>query len=157
MISYIYHVYVHLFLKRTIIVNKHYYKSLEIDIIFKCIPKIHVFFDNSRLFGSAIIYFKNNHVLCSISCTKILFVFPASYTGDIFKKGYKYSDLEEPDLYEVIKDCGSKGCGDKIEKQWTVENKKETPPSVTRLLWAGFGVRYMIMGLINMAWKVFTR
>ncbi|XP_023311188.1 probable multidrug resistance-associated protein lethal(2)03659 [Anoplophora glabripennis] len=79
-----------------------------------------------------------------------------AYTGEIFKKGYKHSDLEESDLYEVIKSCSSKSCGNEIEKQWMIENKKDSPPSINRLLWARFGYRYMFLGLINMTWKVFT-
>ncbi|KAJ8920723.1 hypothetical protein NQ315_004862 [Exocentrus adspersus] len=62
-----------------------------------------------------------------------------AYTWGLFKKGYINSDLEDADLYEVMKQCNSKRCGDRIEKQWILEYKKDESPSIVRLLWARFG------------------
>nr|XP_023012687.1 probable multidrug resistance-associated protein lethal(2)03659 [Leptinotarsa decemlineata]XP_023012688.1 probable multidrug resistance-associated protein lethal(2)03659 [Leptinotarsa decemlineata]XP_023012689.1 probable multidrug resistance-associated protein lethal(2)03659 [Leptinotarsa decemlineata]XP_023012690.1 probable multidrug resistance-associated protein lethal(2)03659 [Leptinotarsa decemlineata] len=79
-----------------------------------------------------------------------------AYTASLFKKAYKNHDLEENDLYDVLKACCSKKCGDKIEKKWKIENEKETPPSIYRLMWATFGWRYILRGVIHLCWKVFN-
>lgn len=77
-----------------------------------------------------------------------------AYTAGLFRKAFK-NDLEEEDLYEVLHKCSSKRCGDKLEKQWIIENKKDTPPSIVRLLWGRYGYRYLLIGFIELAKKIF--
>ncbi|XP_056637699.1 ATP-binding cassette sub-family C member 4-like [Diorhabda sublineata] len=81
-----------------------------------------------------------------------------AYTVSLFKKAYKNNDLEEDDLYEVLRACGSTKCGDKLENQWIKENnlKKEKDPSIYRLMWARFGKRYILIGGIHLCWKIFN-
>lgn len=78
------------------------------------------------------------------------------YTGSLFRKAYK-NDLEEEDLYEVLRKCASKRCGDKLEQKWLLEKKKEQPVSIIRLLWKRFGVRYLLYGFIDLVWKLIIR
>lgn len=78
------------------------------------------------------------------------------YTGSLFRKAYK-NDLEEEDLYEVLTKCASKRCGDKLEKKWLLEKKKEKPVSILRLLWKRFGRRYLLYGIIDLVWKLIIR
>ncbi|XP_028139569.2 ATP-binding cassette sub-family C member 4-like isoform X1 [Diabrotica virgifera virgifera] len=81
-----------------------------------------------------------------------------AYTVSLFKKAYKNNDLEEDDLYDVLKACSSAKCGDKLERQWIIENKakKERNPSIYRLMWARFGKRYILIGCIHLCWKIFN-
>ncbi|KAG5875550.1 hypothetical protein JTB14_025763 [Gonioctena quinquepunctata] len=78
-----------------------------------------------------------------------------AYTGSLFRKAYKNNDLEEDDLYDVLKACSSKKCGDETEKQW-MENRKDTSSSIYRLMWARFGYRYILRGSIHLCWKIFN-
>ncbi|CAH1183388.1 unnamed protein product [Phaedon cochleariae] len=78
------------------------------------------------------------------------------YTGRLFKKAYVKKDLCEDDLYEVLKACGSKKCGDKLEEQWILENKRDGKPSLYRLMWARYGWRYIFIGVVNLIWKIFN-
>ncbi|XP_060522347.1 ATP-binding cassette sub-family C member 4-like [Cylas formicarius] len=75
-----------------------------------------------------------------------------SYTGGLFKKAIK-RDLQEKDIYEVIKPCNSKKNGDCFEKAW----KKETlrpKPSMVHLLWTCFGIKYAILGVVHLVAKL---
>ncbi|KAJ8927839.1 hypothetical protein NQ314_019641 [Rhamnusium bicolor] len=65
-------------------------------------------------------------------------------------------DLEEEDLYEVIKTCKSKKCGDKLEEQYKIEKQKGSP-SIFRLLWICYGTRYILLGLIHLSFKLVSR
>ncbi|KAJ8978759.1 hypothetical protein NQ317_017482 [Molorchus minor] len=76
-----------------------------------------------------------------------------SYTGSLFRKAYK-KDLEEEDLYAVVESCKSKKCGDKAERQWTMQFKDDKTPSIYRLMWNRFGCRYLFLGVVNMTWKI---
>ncbi|KAJ8965825.1 hypothetical protein NQ314_003892 [Rhamnusium bicolor] len=78
-----------------------------------------------------------------------------AYTGGLFKKANK-KELEEEDLYEVLKCCSSQRCGDKMEKQWMLECKKGTP-SIIRLIWSLIGYRYLFLGVINLTWTIVNR
>nr|XP_023020199.1 probable multidrug resistance-associated protein lethal(2)03659 [Leptinotarsa decemlineata] len=73
------------------------------------------------------------------------------YTARLFGK-----DLEERNIYEVLKCFQSKKCGDKLEKAWATENTLEnTSPSIYRLLWRRFGWRYLLIGFVDLAYKIF--
>ncbi|CAG9825246.1 unnamed protein product [Phaedon cochleariae] len=76
-----------------------------------------------------------------------------AYTGSLFRRAYK-QDLDDEDLYEVLKQCSSKRCGDKLEEEWKLENKEGTPPTIGRLMWRRFGWRYMLMGFTEFTWRV---
>lgn len=67
------------------------------------------------------------------------------YTLGLFKKGFK-KELEEDDIYEVVKSCKSKKLGDLSENQWM----KAT--SIMRLLLRRFGIQYLIICLIDILW-----
>ncbi|KAG5882991.1 hypothetical protein JTB14_004330 [Gonioctena quinquepunctata] len=74
------------------------------------------------------------------------------YTLRLFGK-----DSEEEDVYDVMKCFQSKKCGDKLEKAWALENTLEnSSPSMYRLLWRRFGLRYLLIGLVNLIFKVFN-
>ncbi|XP_015836093.1 probable multidrug resistance-associated protein lethal(2)03659 isoform X1 [Tribolium castaneum] len=70
------------------------------------------------------------------------------YSLQLFKKGYSKS-LEMEDIYEVVPDCRSKQLGDRLEKQWTIEENKTRKPSVCRALWGCFGKTFICLGLIQ--------
>ncbi|KAJ8927841.1 hypothetical protein NQ314_019643 [Rhamnusium bicolor] len=76
----------------------------------------------------------------------------SSYTGKLFTKAFK-KDLEEDDLYEVIKSCRSKKCGDKLEKQFNIERQKEKPSTV-RLIWKCYGTTYLFLGSLHLCFRL---
>lgn len=82
--------------------------------------------------------------------------FPNSYAGQIFGKGIR-KDLQEEDLFQVVKKCEAQRCSDNLEKQWEKEKKRGGNPPVLRLLLATFGVRYVVLGLIELAWELTKR
>ncbi|KAJ8925147.1 hypothetical protein NQ315_001332 [Exocentrus adspersus] len=72
--------------------------------------------------------------------------FTFGYTLGLFRKGFR-KELEEDDIYEVIRKCRSKRCGDKTEQQW---NKSA---SIYRLLWKRFGKTFILIGIATIVWK----
>ncbi|XP_044266944.1 probable multidrug resistance-associated protein lethal(2)03659 [Tribolium madens] len=72
------------------------------------------------------------------------------YSLELFQKGYSKS-LEMDDVYEVVSDCRAKELGDRLEKQWRIEENKRRKPSVCRALWACFGKTFILLGLIQFA------
>ncbi|XP_018569050.1 probable multidrug resistance-associated protein lethal(2)03659 [Anoplophora glabripennis] len=74
------------------------------------------------------------------------------YTGQLFSKAYKH-DLEEEDIYEVIKSCGSEKCGDKLEKCFNTE-KQRKKPSTARMIWKCYGTTYIGLGMIHLCFKL---
>ncbi|KAJ8923376.1 hypothetical protein NQ315_001934 [Exocentrus adspersus] len=74
------------------------------------------------------------------------------YTGKLFSKGLR-KDLEEDDVYEVIKSCKSKKCGDKLEQEYKKE-KQKGKPSLFRLLWTCYGTKYILLGVVHLSWKL---
>lgn len=77
------------------------------------------------------------------------------YSRKLFVKGFK-KDLEDDDLYEVIKPCKSKRWGDKMEHAYKAQEAK-TNPSTVRVLWDIFGLRYIGLGLINLFWTLISK
>ncbi|KAG5882040.1 hypothetical protein JTB14_003438 [Gonioctena quinquepunctata] len=75
------------------------------------------------------------------------------YTWSLFSRAFQ-RDLEEQDIYKVVSSCSSEKCGSKLEKQWKIENQKKGSPSIARLIWVRFGWRYVLMGCIEMVWKI---
>lgn len=71
------------------------------------------------------------------------------YTIPLFRKGFK-KDLEEDDLYEVIKTCRSKDLGDKLELQYEIDKKHHKKPSLVRALWGVFGKTYIWLGIAQL-------
>lgn len=98
----------------------------------------------------------NNNLFNSFKSILIYLLLCFRYTGSLFNKAYK-NDLEEEDLYEVIRCCASKECGDELEKTWLLEKKNKQSVSVTRLLWKRFGLKYFLFGMIELIWKVLIR
>ncbi|XP_074031341.1 LOW QUALITY PROTEIN: probable multidrug resistance-associated protein lethal(2)03659 [Leptinotarsa decemlineata] len=72
-----------------------------------------------------------------------------AYTACLFKKGLK-CDLQEKDLYEVISSCNSNKCGNRLGKQWKLQNRKSSSPSIIKLIWVLFGWKYILMGCTKM-------
>lgn len=90
--------------------------------------------------------------MCKFSVTEN-YVTPAilfsRYTIPLFKRGFK-KDLEEDDLYEVIKTCRSKDLGDKLELQYEIDKKHHKNPSLVRALWGVFGKTYIWLGIAQL-------
>ncbi|KAJ8951571.1 hypothetical protein NQ318_020448 [Aromia moschata] len=74
------------------------------------------------------------------------------YTGKLFRSAFK-KDLEDDDLYEVIKSCRSKKCGDKLEKYFDIDKQTKNPSSI-RLLWKCYGSTYMFLGAIHLCFRI---
>ncbi|EFA04139.1 probable multidrug resistance-associated protein lethal(2)03659 [Tribolium castaneum] len=74
------------------------------------------------------------------------------YTLKLFRKGYK-NDLEEDDLYEVLKSYRSKELGDQLEAEWEKQKKQGKNNSIVRLLWACYGWQYFLLGLVQLIVK----
>ncbi|CAG9817571.1 unnamed protein product [Phaedon cochleariae] len=83
----------------------------------------------------------------------IFSLFTFIYTRKLFKAGFR-KDLEDDDLYEVIKQCQSKKCADKLESAFKAEGNKNSNTSVFRVIWNCYGIRYLILGLCNLSWKL---
>ncbi|CAH0564202.1 unnamed protein product [Brassicogethes aeneus] len=83
----------------------------------------------------------------------VLSLLTFTYTFSLFKKAFK-NDLEDDDLYEVVKTCESKKWGDKIENQWNLLKKKNKKPSIVKLLWVCFGKFYLCLSMIHFVWKM---
>ncbi|CAH0553606.1 unnamed protein product [Brassicogethes aeneus] len=75
------------------------------------------------------------------------------YTRKFFGKALK-NDLQEKDLYSVLDSCNSKSLGDQVELAWKKIGSGGKKPSIALLLWTCFGIRFMILGLILVTWKV---
>ncbi|XP_057668380.1 ATP-binding cassette sub-family C member 4-like isoform X1 [Diorhabda carinulata] len=78
------------------------------------------------------------------------------YTLHLVKKGRK-KDFEEKDLYEVVKRCDSKYCGDKFEKIWNEEIKKTKCPSLFKTLCKVYGYRYLFWGVTQLVFELIKR
>lgn len=72
------------------------------------------------------------------------------YTLGLFRRGFK-KDLEDDDIYEVVKECKSKELGDETEIRWA------RTTSVLKLLLYQFGMQYLMISIINIAWAEATR
>lgn len=83
----------------------------------------------------------------------ILFV---SYTGGLFKKAFK-KDLEENDIYEVIKSCKSETTSDRVAMSWKKRIRDKGHCSLFWLLWKNFGTQFALLSLINLIWKLTNR
>ncbi|KAI2473932.1 ATP binding cassette (ABC) transporter subfamily C member [Diabrotica virgifera virgifera] len=71
-----------------------------------------------------------------------------AYVGGLFRKAGK-ADLTEEDIFEVITNCKSKTCGDYLEQEWINEKKLEKHPSLVRVLWNCYGLKYLLLGFID--------
>nr|CAH7736267.1 unnamed protein product [Callosobruchus chinensis] len=76
------------------------------------------------------------------------------YTGTLFAKGFK-KDLEDDDLYEVVKCCQSKRCADRLEHAYKAGGKRKRR-NVYKIMWDTYGIRYIILGIFNLIWKLFV-
>ncbi|XP_076256820.1 ATP-binding cassette sub-family C member 4-like [Rhynchophorus ferrugineus] len=84
----------------------------------------------------------------------ILSVITFFYNLPILKQGRK-NDIEEHDLYKVLPDLSAETLGDKFEKQWEADKKKNAKPSLWRCCWKSFGVLYCFYGFLQLIFGVF--
>ncbi|RZC40831.1 ABC membrane domain containing protein [Asbolus verrucosus] len=77
------------------------------------------------------------------------------FTYDMLRQGFK-KDLEEEDIYEVIKSFKSSKLGDKLEKHWSKQKSKSNTFSIFRLLWSCYGKYYLFWGVIQLFMKIIT-
>ncbi|XP_074026967.1 probable multidrug resistance-associated protein lethal(2)03659 isoform X2 [Leptinotarsa decemlineata] len=83
----------------------------------------------------------------------ILSLITFSYVVGTFRKAFKH-DLEEEDLYEVVEICGSKKCGNKLEEQWKLENKRSSEPSISKVMWKAFGWKYTLVCAVDLSFRI---
>ncbi|CAG9826304.1 unnamed protein product [Diabrotica balteata] len=76
-----------------------------------------------------------------------------AYTGSLFRQALK-NDLEESNVYDVLKNLKSKTSGDLLEEQWAEESKRARP-SMARLMWKRWGWKYIFIGCIDLTWRTF--
>ncbi|XP_074030611.1 ATP-binding cassette subfamily C member 4 [Leptinotarsa decemlineata] len=70
------------------------------------------------------------------------------YTRKIFTSGFK-KDLEDDDLYDIIRNCKSRKCADKLEHSLKHETRR-SKPSTYRALWNCYGIKYICLGIISL-------
>ncbi|XP_060522778.1 ATP-binding cassette sub-family C member 4-like [Cylas formicarius] len=75
-----------------------------------------------------------------------------AYNCGLFKKAIQ-RNLQENDIYEVIKPCSSKKNGDRFERKWREKWEKKNY-SLIQLLWECFGLRYIMFGAIHLSVKL---
>ncbi|KAJ8923375.1 hypothetical protein NQ315_001933 [Exocentrus adspersus] len=75
-----------------------------------------------------------------------------AYTGKLFSKAYK-KDLEDDDIYEIIKSLRTENCGNRLEKYFNEEQERKRP-STARLLWKCYGLRYIGLGMIHLCFRL---
>ncbi|XP_030745870.1 probable multidrug resistance-associated protein lethal(2)03659 [Sitophilus oryzae] len=75
-----------------------------------------------------------------------------TYTRGLFKRSWK-KDLEEDDLYDVVRSCEAKKNGDKFEKEWRGHVSKGKT-SILPVMWRCFGWQYIFLGALNLSWKL---
>lgn len=78
-----------------------------------------------------------------------------SYTGGLFKKAYK-RDLEEEDIYEIVKSCKSERCSNRFEKAWRKQVEATGKCSFAALLWRIFGTRFVLLSLTQLTFKMIS-
>ncbi|XP_066245071.1 probable multidrug resistance-associated protein lethal(2)03659 [Euwallacea similis] len=76
------------------------------------------------------------------------------YTNGLFRTSLK-RDLEEDDIYEVVKTCDAKTNGDKFEKIWR-RRREQGKTSLIPVLWECFGWTYISLGILHLTWKLVT-
>lgn len=82
-------------------------------------------------------------------------IFIYRYTNPLFRTSLA-RDLEEDDIYEVVKSCDAKINGDRLEKEW-LKQREKGKTSLISILWKCFGWNYLFLGLISLCWKLLTR
>ncbi|XP_066253642.1 probable multidrug resistance-associated protein lethal(2)03659 [Euwallacea similis] len=83
----------------------------------------------------------------------ILSLYTFSYTGGLFKKAFK-RDLEERDIYEVVKACKSELSSNRFEKSWRKQVASKGKCSLCGLLWQNFGTPFTFLTVIQFVFKV---
>ncbi|CAG9762940.1 unnamed protein product [Ceutorhynchus assimilis] len=84
----------------------------------------------------------------------VLSLLTFSYTKGLFQRSLK-KDLEEDDIYDVVKPCNAKKNGDIFEKAWKT-HRANGKTSLLPILWKCFGYQYLFLGVINLSWKLIT-
>ncbi|XP_050297884.1 probable multidrug resistance-associated protein lethal(2)03659 [Anthonomus grandis grandis] len=82
-------------------------------------------------------------------------LFTFSYTGGLFRKAYK-KELQDEDIYEVIKRCKSERVTNKFEKSWQKQIRKNGKCSLLSLLWKNFGTKLFLLGVLQLIWKMIS-
>ncbi|CAH0564200.1 unnamed protein product [Brassicogethes aeneus] len=77
-----------------------------------------------------------------------------AFTLGLFKKALK-KDLDDVNLYEVAESCEANKLGDRLEEEWIKQRKHNKNASIYNLLWARFGVQYLLLGLPYFAFTMF--
>lgn len=81
----------------------------------------------------------------------LVFLFNSSFTYNIFKKGIK-KDLEENDIYDIIKDYKAEELGNLLENAWEKE-KNQKNPSILKVAFKVFGKIYLAYGFMQVIMK----